>query len=191
IEFVAKARWIATGHETRPTGTAIRGCYVAVGEAHAVLGDRVDVRRRNLLVALEAEFAIADIVRENDDHIRLLVRSRNCRREEGDRRCCKQPDVESQVHCESPEEATNQGRGCGSGYHFVLGVGIEADTAFRQATSLAYSSAVLSRSFSAKFVFCDSSARRLYSSFLPSSKNSMSFQSPERTAPAGVVRHVP
>ena len=69
-----------------------------------------------------------------------------------------------------------------------FGAGIGAFTIFRQATSLACSSAAFAGSFAARSVRSDGSARRSYSSFRPSSKNSISFQSPARTDPAGVVR---
>src|SRR5262245_42012204 len=75
--------------------------------------------------------------------------------------------------------------------HFlgVLGVGIGAPTDLRHATSFACRSFAFSGFLAARLVCSDRSSRKRYSSCRPPSKNSISFQSPSRTAPAGVDRH--
>ena len=70
IKLVTEARRIAAAHETRPRGAAIGSGDVARREADAVRGDRVDMRGRNLVIALTADLAVAEIVHQNDDDIR-------------------------------------------------------------------------------------------------------------------------
>ncbi len=72
----------------------------------------------------------------------------------------------------------------------LLGPGMGAFTDSRHAASRRVNSRALSGSVFARFLVCDGSSRRLYSSTAPSSNDSSSFQSPDRTAPRGVVRHV-
>src|SRR5262245_2318265 len=60
----------------------------------------------------------------------------------------------------------------------VLGVGMGAFVTFRQASSLLCSSRVLSGIVVARLFFSPTSPARLYSSSRPSSRNSISFQSP-------------
>src|SRR5207237_4647567 len=72
VELVAEAGRVAAGQEAGPAGGAVGGGDVAVGESHAVLGDGVDVRRRDVLHdPLEPELAPADVVGQEDDDVRL------------------------------------------------------------------------------------------------------------------------
>src|SRR5687767_11047187 len=69
IEFVAEAGLIPTGEQAGARRAAIRAGYIALGEPNAVFGERVDVWRRDFLVALKAEFAVADVVAEDDEDV--------------------------------------------------------------------------------------------------------------------------
>ena len=90
VELVPEAGGVAAGQQPGPARAAVRRGDVPAGEPHAVLGDRVDVRRRDLFVPLEAEFAVADVVGEEYDHVRLRFavggeadRSEECYKGEG------------------------------------------------------------------------------------------------------------
>ena len=71
IELVSKTLLIATGEQPGPRGTADHAGDVAVGKANAVLGEAIDVRRRHILAALEAEVAVAEVVGHDDDDVWL------------------------------------------------------------------------------------------------------------------------
>ena len=65
----------AAGHEGRPRGRALR-LDVEIEQAHAFAGERVDARGGGAAknaAAVGAEFAIAEVVREHEDDVRLLV----------------------------------------------------------------------------------------------------------------------
>ena len=76
VELVAEARLIAAGHQAGPRRAAVGRRDVALREAHAVLGDRVDVRRRDVLAPLATQFAPAEIVGVQNDEVRLVGRLR-------------------------------------------------------------------------------------------------------------------
>ena len=52
VELVSKTRLVAAGHHARPRGAAERGRHVPLRKAHAILGNRINVRRGNLQIAL-------------------------------------------------------------------------------------------------------------------------------------------
>src|SRR5262249_39009610 len=78
------------------------------------------------------------------------------------------------------------GAACG-----LFGVGIGALISLRKATSRLCRSRVLSAIDLARLFFSPISSRRLYSSSRPSSRNSISFQSPTSIRLTGVVRQKP
>src|SRR5262249_43996946 len=96
-----------------------------------------------------------------------------------------------------PQQRPDQRSARGAGgchclpFFALFGVGISAPTALRQSSSFWYSFLTTSGLSFATFFFSPTSSFTLYSSSRPSSKNSINFQSPERTAPAGVVRQRP
>ena len=66
----------AAGHEGRAGRRALR-FDIEVEQAHAFAGERVDARGGRApenAASIGAEFAIAEVVREHEDNIRLLVR---------------------------------------------------------------------------------------------------------------------
>jgi len=69
---VAETVLVAAGHQPRAGRAAVRPGDVAVTEAHAVLGERIDVRRRDVLAALEADVGVAQVVGQQDDDVGLL-----------------------------------------------------------------------------------------------------------------------
>ena len=69
IELVAEALLIAAGHQRGPRGTAIGAAHVAVGEAHAVLRERVEMGRGNVLTAVGAGVGVSVIVGHDDQDI--------------------------------------------------------------------------------------------------------------------------
>ena len=75
VELVPESRLVASGHEAGPRRAAVRPADVAAGEPHAAGGDAVDVRRGNLWrEALAAQFAVAEIVGQDDEDVRLRGR---------------------------------------------------------------------------------------------------------------------
>ena len=75
-----EALLVAAGHQAGARGAAIRPADVAAGEAHAVPGQRIDVRRGNLRVALAAQLAVAEVVGDDDEDVRALCLGRGRRR---------------------------------------------------------------------------------------------------------------
>ena len=72
IELVTKPSLIPPRQNTRSRCTAKRGRHVALSKTNSAGRNRIDVRRRDLIVPLATKFAIAQIVRHNNDDIRLL-----------------------------------------------------------------------------------------------------------------------
>src|SRR6185437_14628432 len=73
-----------TRHEARAGRCADGGTGIALGEAHSVGGHAVDIGRMDLLLALVAYIAIAEIVGEDKDDIGTLC--------EGDVSGCQQQE---------------------------------------------------------------------------------------------------
>ncbi len=48
---------------------------ITVGKSHAVLRDAVDVRRRDVLAAVHADVRIAEVISEEDEDVRAMLRS--------------------------------------------------------------------------------------------------------------------
>ena len=74
VHLVAEARLIAARHESSARRRAERRRDVAVREADSVARDGVDMRRRDLRIPLAAEFAVAEVVGDQQDDIRLAAR---------------------------------------------------------------------------------------------------------------------
>src|SRR5688572_13591437 len=70
IKLMAEARLIAARHQSSARRAAIRSGNVALRETDAILRNRINVRRWDLLVALEPKLAVTDIVTKNDNNIR-------------------------------------------------------------------------------------------------------------------------
>ena len=70
---------IAASHQARAGRAAIRPADVAAGEAHAAFGQRINLRRVNLRVALAAQFAVAEIVGKDDEDVGLALGRLRCR----------------------------------------------------------------------------------------------------------------
>src|SRR5579871_3783015 len=75
IEFMTKPLLIASGQQTGPSRTANRTGDVTRRESDAVIRDRVDLWRGNLLPAITAELSISQIVRHNNDNVGPFSRS--------------------------------------------------------------------------------------------------------------------
>ena len=73
VPLVAKPRLVAASHQAGSRGAAVRARDVSLRESNARRGDGVDVRRRDLRIALAAEFAVALIVGEEDDEVWLAT----------------------------------------------------------------------------------------------------------------------
>ena len=86
---MAEAGLISARHEPGSRRTAIRTRYVTLREANAVLGDRIDVGRGDVVVALEAELGPTDVVAQNHENVRLRVSriGRRCHRHCADCYC--------------------------------------------------------------------------------------------------------
>src|SRR5262245_8945055 len=69
---MAVARLISAGEQAGPRRAAIWSGNIALREVDAVLGDRVDVRRRDVLAPLKAELAVADVIAQDEQDVRFL-----------------------------------------------------------------------------------------------------------------------
>ena len=101
VEFVAKALLIATGQESGAGRAAIGTGDVTARETHAVRGDAVDVRSENLLgKALATEFAVAEIITNDDQYIRFALGGVSARggSKEDERAYEKIEDAETRFH---------------------------------------------------------------------------------------------
>ena len=101
----------AAGHERRPRGRALR-LDVEVEQAHAFAGELVDARRGRAAkdaAAVDAQLAIAEVVRQHEDDVRLPVR-RLGRSRPGAEHQCRGHRAESEAadqqavrrHCQVP-----------------------------------------------------------------------------------------
>ena len=60
IELMSKSRLITSRHEARPSRAAVWTAHIAAPEPHAVVGDAIDIRRRNLVgESLAPQFTVA------------------------------------------------------------------------------------------------------------------------------------
>ena len=62
VKLVPKPRLIAAGHHARPRGTAERGRHVPLRKAHAILGNRINVRRGDLGVPLTTQLTVPEVI---------------------------------------------------------------------------------------------------------------------------------
>ncbi len=72
IELVAEAGLVAAGQQPGARRRAIRPGHVAVGEPHAGGGQRVEVRRGDVLAAVEAHVGIAHVVADDEQDVGFL-----------------------------------------------------------------------------------------------------------------------
>ena len=84
ILLVAEALLVAAGHERGARGAAERMGDVAAGAKHAAAGEPVEVRRRDVLAAIEAHVGVAMIIGNDQEEIgpRRLPRERHDRDEQ-------------------------------------------------------------------------------------------------------------
>ena len=62
VKLVPKPRLIAPGHHARPRGTAERGRHVPLRKAHAILDNRINVRRGDLGVPLTTQLTVPEVI---------------------------------------------------------------------------------------------------------------------------------
>ena len=71
IELVAETILIPAGQESCTRRAAIGPGDVATGEANAVPGKGIDVRRRNVLAAVNAKIGEAHVVADDEENVRF------------------------------------------------------------------------------------------------------------------------
>ena len=72
---MAEALLVAAGQQAGPGRAAIRAGDVAARAADAVLGERVDVRRGDVLAAVHADVGVAEVVGQEDEMLGLRLLS--------------------------------------------------------------------------------------------------------------------
>ena len=72
VELVTEPRRIAPGEQARSRRTAIGRGDVSLSKSNSVLGERVDVRRGDVLAPVATALAPAEIVRVEDDEVGFL-----------------------------------------------------------------------------------------------------------------------
>lgn len=70
IKLETETRLVAPGEKAGARGGAERRGDVAVGETHAAGGERVEVRGGNFFAAVATEFAVAEIVGDDENDVR-------------------------------------------------------------------------------------------------------------------------
>ena len=71
------------GHEDTARGSADGVARIGAGEFHPRSGERVDAWRLDFFLSVAAEFAIPEIVREDEDDVGLFGGGEDCRGQEG------------------------------------------------------------------------------------------------------------
>ena len=71
IEFVAETLRIPAGHETRASRAAVEAAHIGVCEVDPVSGEPIDMWRRYITAAVNAEIRVAKIVGNNQEDVRL------------------------------------------------------------------------------------------------------------------------
>ena len=74
---------VGAGDDAGPAGAARADRQVGVGEAHATLGQAVEVRRANAGVAGAAEVVPCEVVGDDENNVGPLIRLAKCRRGKG------------------------------------------------------------------------------------------------------------
>ena len=82
VQFLAPALLVAADHQAVARRVAHGRGHVAGHEAHPVLAERVDVRRRDAGAAVRGNRAVAEVVREQEDDVRLILRAGGGRRQQ-------------------------------------------------------------------------------------------------------------
>jgi hypothetical protein len=83
VRFKAEAMLIHPAHQPRPRRRAHAMRRVAIREAHTILRDAVDVRRRDVLAAVHADVRIAEVIGEEDDDVGTLRSEYRGQQDEG------------------------------------------------------------------------------------------------------------
>ena len=73
IELVAEAVLVAAGQQARAGRRAVGSGYISVGEPHAGGGQRIQVRRGDILAAVEAYVRIAHVIADNEQELGFFV----------------------------------------------------------------------------------------------------------------------
>src|SRR5262245_10254997 len=74
IGVKAEPLLVAASEQARPAGAANAASYIAIGKAHAIGCQRVDVRCGDFLAARGAQAPVAQVVGVNEDNIWQRVR---------------------------------------------------------------------------------------------------------------------
>ena len=65
---------VKAGHEHAARRGADGRAGIGIGESHAVGGQAIEIRRFDLLLAVAAEVAVAEVIGQDEDDIGLLAR---------------------------------------------------------------------------------------------------------------------
>ncbi len=76
IAFMTEPGLIASRHKSGPRRSTERRAHIALREAHPARRDGINIRSRNLGIALATEFAIPEIVGKDDDDVGRPARRR-------------------------------------------------------------------------------------------------------------------
>ena len=108
IVLNAETLLIAAGEDAGPRGDALGRGDIAAGEADAVAGHRVEVRRADVLVrTLDAEVGPAVVVRVDQDDVRLIRGMRRERSKEYGKEAAKHGMNEDQGEVEVTRSRRN------------------------------------------------------------------------------------
>src|SRR5688572_13470486 len=69
VEFMAEPLLVSSGHQPGPRRRTVGVGHISVGALYAVLRQRIDVRRGDILTSVNPQVAIAQIVRDDHDDI--------------------------------------------------------------------------------------------------------------------------
>jgi hypothetical protein len=84
IELMAEASLVTARQQPRARRAAIWPADVAAGETHAVLGERIQMRRGDVLAAVRAHVAPAVVVGDDEQDVGLLGSKRRKAKAEGE-----------------------------------------------------------------------------------------------------------
>src|SRR5262245_1752646 len=73
VELMAEARLVPAGQEPGSCRRAIRSRDIAVRASGPRVRQRIDVRGRDVLASVHTEVGVAQVVRDDDDDVRLAI----------------------------------------------------------------------------------------------------------------------
>lgn len=83
VVLEAEPMLVHTAHQCRARGRADRMGRIAVRESDATIGDRIDVRSRDVFASIDSDVRVTKVVSEKDDDVGFVSGSRKAEKRKG------------------------------------------------------------------------------------------------------------